>query len=169
MLNRARHGHCQSIAPAPRQLPMTQMNSAPELLIRPFDLGDEPHVIELWKQCKLTRPWNNPQRDIARKLTLQPENFLVGLIQNQLVASVMAGYEGHRGWVNYLAVSPNHQQKHVGGQMMRAAEQRLLAMGCPKINLQIRGTNRDVIGFYHAIGYQIDDAISMGKRLVPDD
>jgi ribosomal protein S18 acetylase RimI-like enzyme len=74
--------------------------------IRPFELADEPAVIALWEACKLTRPWNDPHKDIARKLAVQPELFLVGAIDETVIASVMAGYEGHRGWVNYLAVTP---------------------------------------------------------------
>ena len=74
--------------------------------IRPFQPADEAAVIALWEACKLTRPWNDPRKDIARKLAVQPELFLVGTVDGEIVATVMAGYEGHRGWVNYLAVAP---------------------------------------------------------------
>ncbi|HEV3007768.1 MAG TPA: acetyltransferase GCN5, partial [Burkholderiales bacterium] len=74
--------------------------------IRPFQAVDEPAVVALWKECRLTRPWNDPRKDIARKLAVQPELFLVGVVDGAVMASVMAGYEGHRGWVNYLAVAP---------------------------------------------------------------
>jgi ribosomal protein S18 acetylase RimI-like enzyme len=76
------------------------------ITIRPFQLVDEPAVIALWEECRLTRPWNDAHKDIARKLAVQPELFLVGVIDEAVMASVMAGYEGHRGWVNYLAVAP---------------------------------------------------------------
>jgi ribosomal protein S18 acetylase RimI-like enzyme len=74
--------------------------------IRPFRTADEPAVVALWEECRLTRPWNDPHKDIARKLTVQPELFLVGELEGRVMASVMAGYEGHRGWANYLAVAP---------------------------------------------------------------
>jgi ribosomal protein S18 acetylase RimI-like enzyme len=81
----------------------------------------------------------------------------------------MAGYEGHRGWINYLAVSPHHRRQRIGRRIMEEAEKRLKAAGCPKINLQVRETNRSVIQFYERIGYTRDPVASMGKRLVPDD
>ena len=137
--------------------------------IRPFAAGDEPAVVALWKTCGLTRPWNDPHKDIARKLRVQPELFLVGVETGELVASVMAGYEGHRGWVNYLAVHPTQQKKGYGRVLMSIIEEKLLAAGCPKINLQIRETNLDVIRFYEAIGYKQDKVVSFGKRLIPDD
>jgi ribosomal protein S18 acetylase RimI-like enzyme len=80
----------------------------------------------------------------------------------------MAGYEGHRGWINYLAISPKYQRQGFAMQMMREAERILKDAGCPKINLQIRSSNKDVIAFYEAIGFKKDDVVSMGKRLVQD-
>ncbi len=80
----------------------------------------------------------------------------------------MGGYEGHRGWINYLAVSPRHQRKGYGREIMEFVEQRIQLKGCPKINLQIRGTNTQAAAFYQAIGYDIEDAIGLGKRLEPD-
>jgi ribosomal protein S18 acetylase RimI-like enzyme len=139
------------------------------LLVRPFELPDEPAVIALWERCGLTRPWNDPRKDIRRKLDVRPELFLVGLVEGIVVASVMAGYEGHRGWINYLAVLPEHQGKGLGRVMMAEAEQRLRDAGCPKINLQVRSTNTAVIEFYRRLGYSVDDVVSMGKRLVRDE
>lgn len=136
-----------------------------KLQIRAYHPDDEEHVIQLWKQCGLVVPQNNPQRDIFLKLQVQPELFLVGTVGSQLVASVMAGYEGHRGWLNYLAVSPQFQQRGFGRQMVDAATAKLEALGCPKINLQIRTSNTQVIEFYQRIGFSIDDVVSMGKRL----
>jgi len=107
--------------------------------------------------------WNGPVEDIQRKLSLQREMFLVGLLSGQLVAALMAGYEGHRGWINYLAVAPDHYNRAFGRDMM--AEARLRALGCPKINLQVRNSNASVIEFYKSIGFSIDDVTSMGKRL----
>ncbi len=136
--------------------------------IRPYQPRDEAAVIALWHTCSLTRAWNDPAKDIARKLTVQPELFLVGTVGDRVMASVMAGYEGHRGWVNYLAVSPDHQKKSYGRVLMHEVERLLLARGCPKINLQIRATNEAVIAFYKRIGYLQDDALSFGRRLIPD-
>jgi ribosomal protein S18 acetylase RimI-like enzyme len=136
--------------------------------IRPFHADDEGAVVALWERCGLTRPWNDPRKDIARKLTVQPELFLVGEIDSEVVASIMAGYEGHRGWVNYLAVSPALRRKGLGKALMQEVEQRLLARGCPKINMQVRSSNADAIAFYRRLGYAPDEAVALGKRLIPD-
>ncbi|HSG45399.1 MAG TPA: GNAT family acetyltransferase [Anaerolineales bacterium] len=137
--------------------------------IRPFELKDEKRVIALWKECKLVVPWNDPKKDIQRKLKVNPELFLVGEIDGEIVGSIMGGYEGHRGWVNYLAVSPSHQKRGYGHQLMDAIEIKLRELGCPKINLQVRETNFEVIEFYKAIGYDLDNVIGMGKRLESDE
>ena len=136
--------------------------------IRPYAAGDETAVIELWENCRLTRPWNDPRKDIARKLAVQPELFLVGVLGDAIVATAMAGYEGHRGWVNYLAVSPEHQRKGLGKTLMREVEKRLLARGCPKLNVQVRATNSEALQFYRRLGYAQDEAVALGKRLIPD-
>jgi ribosomal protein S18 acetylase RimI-like enzyme len=137
--------------------------------IREFAESDEESVVRLWKECGLVVPWNDPHRDIRRKLALQRELFLVGLLDGGVVATAMAGYEGHRGWVNYLAVSPDCRRMGLGREMMDAAEARLRALGCPKINLQVRSRNVEAIEFYEKIGYKRDDAVSLGKRLERDD
>ena len=136
--------------------------------IRTYRLQDEEDVIILWGECGLIVPWNDPRRDIQRKMEVQPELFLVGCLDGKLIASVMAGYEGHRGWVNYLAVHPDYQRRGIGKNMMEQVEELLLALGCPKINLQVRKTNKDVIDFYKRIGFKDDDVIGMGKRLIKD-
>ena len=136
--------------------------------IRPFILADEQAVIELWKECDLVRPWNDPAKDIHRKLKVNPEWFLVGDLDGQLVATVMAGYEGHRGWLNYLAVKPAHQKSGLGRLIVGEAERLLREAGCAKINLQIRSSNSGVIEFYRKLGWSQDDVISMGKRLEQD-
>ena len=125
-------------------------------------------MVELWRQCDLVRPWNDPHRDIARKLTTQPELFLVAEREGRLVATIMAGYDGHRGWVNYLAVDPAHRQAGIGRHLMRHVETALEARGCPKINLQVRSSNQAVLDFYARIGYVRDDAVSLGRRLISD-
>lgn len=136
--------------------------------IRPFSPKDEKSVIELWNRCDLVRPWNNPEIDIARKLKVNPDLFLVGTLNGKVIATAMGGYEGHRGWVNYLAVEPAYQRKGFGRQLMEEIEKRLLALGCPKINLQVRNGNTSALEFYNRIGYKTDDVVSLGKRIIPD-
>ena len=139
-----------------------------QLHIRPYQDRDEKDVIELWHNCNLVVPWNDPKLDIERKLKVNPDLFIVGLIEGRVVATVMGGYEGHRGWINYLAVSPEIRQKGVGQQMVEEVEAKLRKLGCPKINIQIRSSNKGVIEFYGKVGFSVDDVISMGKRLVDD-
>jgi len=136
--------------------------------IRPFCSADQNAVIALWQACGLTRPWNDPVQDIARKLAVQPELFLIGEVEGEIVASIIAGYEGHRGWVNYLGVAPAQRGKGFARAMMCRVEELLLARGCPKINLQVRSDNAEALGFYAAIGYGQDAALSLGKRLIVD-
>ena len=140
-----------------------------EIKIRPFEPRDEDALVQLWVDCGLVVPWNDPHKDIQRKLKIQSEMFLVGCFEGKLIASVMAGYEGHRGWINYLAVHPQYQRAGIGGRMMKAAEDRLRAAGCPKINLQVRTQNKGVIEFYKRTGFKLDDVVSLGKRLEPDE
>lgn len=136
--------------------------------IRPFKTTDEDAVIQLWIDCGLVVPQNNPKRDIERKMKVNPELFLVGELDGKLVATCMAGYEGHRGWINYLAVSPWLQRKGFAREIMFRAEQLLVEAGCPKINLQVRANNTKVIDFYKRIGFSDDHVMSMGKRLETD-
>ncbi len=136
--------------------------------VRPYARADEDAVVALWQRCALTRPWNDPRKDIQRKLTTQPELFLVGELGGGIVATVMAGYDGHRGWANYLAVAPEHRSHGYGRLFMQLVEERLTARGCPKLNIQVRTDNKEVIEFYRRIGYLTDDAVSLGKRLIPD-
>jgi len=138
------------------------------LEIRPFASRDEEAVVALWRRCELVRPTNDPHRDIQRKLKLRPDLFLVGEVDGTIVASVMAGYEGHRGWLNYLAVDPDQRRRGWGRAMVAEAERLLRAEGCPKINLQIRTSNLAAIEFYRRIGFSADDVVSMGKRLESD-
>lgn len=114
-------------------------------------------------------PQNDPAADIARKMRVNPEWFLVGEVEGTVVASCMAGYEGHRGWINYLAVHPDHRRMGLARQMMEHAEELLRAAGCPKINLQVRKTNAAVIAFYEALGFGVEEVVSLGKRLKHDE
>jgi ribosomal protein S18 acetylase RimI-like enzyme len=138
------------------------------MLIRAYQSSDETDVVALWQACDLTRPWNDPYKDIARKLQVRPDLFLVGEVQGHLMASAMFGYEGHRGWVNYLAISPDHRRQGHAKAMMQLGEALLLASGCPKINLQVRASNAQVLAIYQSLGYQDDQVVSIGKRLIPD-
>lgn len=140
-----------------------------EINIRAFKIEDREAVVSLWQACSLVVPWNDPDKDIARKMKTGPDLFLVGEREGELVASVMGGYDGHRGWVNYLAVSPRHRRKGYARRMMAAVEHRLRRKGCPKINLQVRESNAGVIAFYNALGYRNDHVISLGKRLETDE
>jgi ribosomal protein S18 acetylase RimI-like enzyme len=136
--------------------------------IRPFQPADEPGVIALWRVCGLLVPQNDPARDIARKMRVNPGWFLVGVVEGRIVASCMAGYEGHRGWINYLAVHPENRRQGLARQIMQHAEALLRAAGCPKINLQVRRTNTAVIAFYQELGFAEDEVLSLGKRLQHD-
>jgi len=138
------------------------------MTVRPYTTDNETAVIDLWRRCGLTRPQNNPKIDIERKLKVQPELFLVGLIEGTIVATVMGGYEGHRGWINYLGVDPRFQKKGLGRQLMDIMQKKLFALGCPKINLQVREDNLEAVKFYNTIGYTRDAVLSFGKRLIKD-
>jgi ribosomal protein S18 acetylase RimI-like enzyme len=133
--------------------------------IRAYKAADQEQVVELWRRCNLVVPWNDPYHDIWLKLQVQPDLFLVASMANDVVASVMAGYDGHRGWLNYLAVLPEMQHRGIGRMLVMEATTRLRALGCPKINLQVRSTNADVIAFYTRLGFKVDDVVSMGMRL----
>ena len=139
-----------------------------DLEIRPYEEADQDAVVELWRECGLVAPQNDPVKDIQRKLHVRRDLFLVGLLGARPVGTVMAGYEGHRGWINYLAVATDCRQRGFGRRLMEEAERLLRAAGCPKINLQVRSSNAEVIGFYKSIGYAVDDVVSMGKRLEQD-
>lgn len=137
--------------------------------IRKYIETDEQEVIALWMKCHLVVSSNNPRRDIQRKLKVDRDLFLVGILDNGIIATVMGGYEGHRGWINYLAVDPVYQGKGYGRLMMEAVERRIRSKGCPKINLQVRATNQAVIQFYRSLGYTEDHVIGLGKRLEVDE
>jgi ribosomal protein S18 acetylase RimI-like enzyme len=137
--------------------------------IKPYHPDNQQAVINLWQACNLVVAWNDPVKDIQRKMLVDPDLFLIGELSEDIVATVMGGYEGHRGWINYLAVSPEHQRKGYARAMMQQVEVLILQKGSPKINLQVRSNNIDVIHFYQTIGYDIENAVGLGKRLIPDD
>lgn len=133
--------------------------------IRVCQDGDFDQVATLWTRCHLSAPHNDPRKMFDRKRAYQPDLFLVGEIDGNLVASVMAGYEGRRGWINLLAVDPDYRRCGFGREMMDAAHERLTGLGCPKVNLQIRVWNADAMAFYERLGYSLDLCYSMGKSI----
>ena len=126
-------------------------------------------VIALWEKCGLTRSWNNPEKDIARKNSDKNGKFLIGQIDEVLMASIMIGYDGHRGSANYLAVDPNFSGAGYGKILMAEAERLLILLGCPKINLCVRADNDKVVELYRQRGYAIEPVHLLDKRLIKDD
>ena len=145
-----------------------KQKSPSNFAIRQFVPNDTNRVIFIWEQCDLVRNWNNPNFDIQRKLNFQKELFFVGLLNDEIIATAMFGYDGHRGWLNYFAVLPNFQKRGFGRQLMTYGEMALIERGCPKLNLQIRNDNTKAINFYQKVGYKEDAAVSFGKRLIED-
>ncbi|MDH3858735.1 MAG: GNAT family acetyltransferase [Gammaproteobacteria bacterium] len=139
------------------------------LVIRTFRPDDETDVIILWQQCGLIVPWNNPATDIQRKLSTSPDLFFVGLLDSELVASCMAGYDGHRGWIYFLAVKSTYQRQGIAMRLVDHAEEVLIKIGCPKIDLMVRNTNESVISFYKSVGYDTDPVVVLSKRLIKDE
>ena len=139
------------------------------LQIRPYLEKDQQGVAALWDEAfPDNSPWNVPEDDIKRKLNVQRELFLVAEIKGEIVGTAMAGFDGHRGWVYYVAVSKQHRRRGIGRALMDRVEKSLKDMGCPKLNLQVRSSNRDVVEFYKRLGYDVEDRVSMGKLLTGD-
>lgn len=138
------------------------------LRIRAFELADTEPVVSLWQETGLTRPWNNPYQDISRKMRVQPELFLVAVDETTLVGTVMAGYDGHRGWLYYLASSPARRGEGIGRRLVERAEELLIDMGCPKVQLMVRTENIEVHEFYAALGFEPFETWNTGKRLIAD-
>ncbi|MBD8021989.1 GNAT family acetyltransferase [Microbacterium sp. CFH 31415] len=136
--------------------------------IRAFQLPDTEAVVSLWQATKLTRPWNNPYQDISRKLKVQPELFLVAVDGADMVGTVMAGYDGHRGWLYYLASDPARRGQGIARSLVERAEALLLDMGCPKVQLMVRPDNDIAQGFYEALGFETFETWATGKRLIAD-
>ena len=143
--------------------------SSEHLIIDIFDPDDEAEVIRLWQECGLVVPWNNPQTDIKRKLEDSPELFFVGRLDGVIAASCMAGYDGHRGWVYFLAVARLHRRKGFAAKLMHHVEATLVELGCPKLELMVRESNTDVISFYREIGFDLDPVRILSKRLIEDE
>ena len=134
--------------------------------VRTYQGRDESRVIALWNDVfRDDPPWNEPRLVIRRKLATQPELFLVGELQGEVVATLLAGFDGFRGWVYHLAVASQYRRRGFGRVLMSEAESRLRRLGCPKVNLQVRAGNTAAIGFYERLGYEVEDRVSFGKRL----
>ncbi len=142
-----------------------RLTKAKDMNIRPYQPTDEEQVITLWHLCGLVVPPNDPKQEIERKMQVQPELFLVGIAEERVAATVMAGYDGHRGWLYSLAVAPPLQRQGLGQRMVEEAEAKLKDMGCRKVNLQVRASNTVVIGFYESLGFVVEERVSLGKRL----
>jgi ribosomal protein S18 acetylase RimI-like enzyme len=147
-------------------MPTPGVGAAPALEIRPFAVADHAGVEALWAEAFPEDPSHNVSaKMIARKLTVQPELFLVAVQEGRVVGAVMAGFDGVRGWIHRLAVLESTRRRGVGKRLIEHAENGLHGLGCPKLNLQVRSTNASVIAFYRALGYAVEERISMGKRL----
>jgi ribosomal protein S18 acetylase RimI-like enzyme len=123
-------------------------------------------VRDLWHEAfPNDPPWNAAELAIPAKLKIQPKLFLVAIDRGVVIGSIMAGYDGHRGWLYAAAVLQSHQRQGVGTALVREAENLLSAMGCTKINVQVRSSNAAVTTFYGSLGYKVEARVSMGKRL----
>jgi len=138
------------------------------LVIDLYNSDDEADMIELWQECGLVVPWNNPLSDIARKMADSPELFFSGKVDGRLVASCMAGYDGHRGWIYFLAVAKSQRRNGLAAKLVAHVETKLLDLSCPKLELMVRDTNHEVIDFYEAIGFRLDPVRVLSKRLSDD-
>ena len=139
------------------------------MTVSPYAVEQEESVIELWTACGLTRPWNDPATDIRLKCMDNPEEFLLGWIGPRLVATCMAGYDGHRGWIYYFGVAPDYQGKGLGRALLSRAEEMLRLRGCAKINLMVRKDNAQAVRFYDNLGYCPDQVQVLGKRFSKED
>jgi ribosomal protein S18 acetylase RimI-like enzyme len=136
------------------------------IAVRAYRVGDEESVVALWAEVfGYEQPRNDPLLDVRRKRDAQPEFFLLAEEAGRVVGTVMGGYDGHRGWAHRLAVAPAQRRRGIGEALMRRLEAELDAAGCPKLNLQVRSDNADVVAFYRRIGYAVEDRVSLGKEL----
>lgn len=136
--------------------------------IRAFADGDEEAIVELWVESGVAVPWNDPRKDIVRKVADDGDGLLVAVDGDRVIGTAMAGYDGHRGWIYYLAVSADRRNRGIGRRLVAACEALLARRGCPKVNLMVRADNPEVLGFYARVGYEISEVVTLGKRLERD-
>lgn len=135
--------------------------------IRLYQDSDFDGVDALWREAfPEDPPWKHARNTIPAKRAFQPDLFFVAADGDQIVGSAMAGYDGHRGWLYAVAVSGRSQRKGIGARLVRTAEAALHALGCTKVNLQVRRSNEAVVRFYEALGYGVEPRISLGRRLI---
>ena len=144
---------------------MVEKQEAAGTVLREAGVEDESAVIALWEAAGLTRPWNDPGRDFERALAVPNAAVLILATADAVVASVMVGYDGHRGWVYYLAVAPGHRRGGLGRRLMDAAETWLRRRGAPKIQLMVREDNVEALGFYEALGLERQKVVTLGRFL----
>ncbi len=135
------------------------------LIVAGIEDADIPELIALWERCGSTRPWNDPEGDIALARKGANSTILLGRSAGSLVASVLVGHDGHRGWVYYVTADPEHRFKGYGREIMRAAEDWLRARGILKLQLMVRPDNTKVKAFYESIGYGEQERIVFAKWL----
>lgn len=128
-------------------------------------MGDAEAVIALWQACGLTRPWNDPACDFQSAVEGATSTVLLLRDESGLAASAMIGFDGHRGWVYYLAVAPDRRRQGLGGRLMATAEAWLRERGAPKIQLMVREDNEEALGFYRALGLEPQKVVTLGKFL----
>lgn len=134
--------------------------------VRSYEALDFEGVRTLWEEAFPDDAlWNRAEGAIAAKLEVQPELFLVASDGDEVIGTVMAGYDGHRGWIYSLAVRVSRRRNGIATCLVHEAETRLKHIGCGKLNLQVRSTNAAVVAFYASLGYAMEDRISMGRRL----
>jgi ribosomal protein S18 acetylase RimI-like enzyme len=127
--------------------------------------ADAAEVVALWQACGLTRPWNDPAADFALALRSASSTVLVAHSAETIDGSIMVGFDGHRGWVYYLAVAEDRRGAGLGRELMDAAEQWLRERGCPKIQLMVRASNDAALGFYEALGMERQEVVTLGRFL----
>ncbi len=141
------------------------MSDAADIEIGRFEASDEEGVVALWTEVfGLNTGTNTPRANLARKLAYDPELVLVAREGTRVVGTVLGGYDGVRGWIYAMAVAPSHRRRGIGTRLMAAIERALVALGCPKINLQVRADNLEVVSFYKRVGYELEERASLGKR-----
>lgn len=130
--------------------------------------ADAAAVVALWQSCGLTRPWNDPHADFARALDGATSSILIARAGRAVVGSVMVGQDGHRGWIYYLAVTPERQGQGIGRSLFAAAEDWLRAAGTPKVQLMVRSDNAGAVAFYTALGLTQQEVVVLGRFLTGD-